>query len=635
MPSRFPDSALLRGLWPWPVVLGLIVVAVYAGALRVPFLFDDAGAVVNNPSIRQLATALTPPLDGSTTTGRPVVNFSFALSYKLGGGAAWAHRAVNLAIHAAAAVALFGLVRRTLSGPVLGARYTSSAPSLAFAVSLLWAVHPLQTESVTCIAQRTESLCGLFYLLTLYAFVRGAAAASAGWLVLSCIACLLGMGTKEVMVSAPLLVLLHDRTFIAGSFRAADRARRGYYLGLASTWLLLLALLLAGGGTRGVSAGLGLGLDGWAYLLKQAEALVLYLKLSVWPHPLVLDYGTAVAHSPGEVWWQGLIVLTLLALTIWALVRRPIMGFAGAWFFLILAPSSSFVPLVTQTMAEHRMYLPVAALIGLGIAGFHRLLASRAWLAWGALAVVFAWLTVVRNNDYRDPLTIWTDTVAKCPRSARAQHNLGVELLRLGRGAEALPHFEQAVAIQPDYVAANYSWGLGLLEQGRGAEAIDRLERTVELGPAHADAHLALGNALMQAHRPTEAVPHFEESLRLKPAADAHYNLAVTLTALGRTGEAERNYRAALGLDPGLAPAHHRLGMILAQGGRLDEAEGHFRILVGLEPDNADAHANYGNLLLLSGRTTEAIAEYETALRLRPGDERALENLRLAREARR
>ncbi len=628
MSSPAPARPLTASAWHvWLIVLA--VLAVYAGSLRAPLLFDDRGAITENVSIRSLATALRPPADGSTTTARPVLNLTFALTYKLSGTEPWGHRAGNIALHAAAALALFGVARR-LFHRVL----PDAAPSLALGLALLWAVHPLQTESVTCVAQRTEVLCGLFYLLTLYAFLRGAEGRGArGWLVLSVFACLLGMGSKEVMVSAPLLVLLADRTFVAGSFAAAWRARRGYYLALATTWLLLLFLVFGAGGTRGSAAGLGLGVSWWTYLLKQAEALVLYLKLSFWPHPLVLDYGTAVAASPAEVWWQGLVVWTLVGGTLWALWRRPALGFAGAVFFAILAPSSSVVPLVTQTMAEHRMYLPLAAVLALALVGLHRVAGPRGWLGWGAVALVFTGLTAVRNHDYRDALVIWADSVAKYPSSARAQHNLAVEQLNRGHAGEALTHAENARTLSPDYLPAHYTGGLALLELGRAPEAVIRLEQAVKLGPAHADAHLALGNALMRAGRAADAVAAFRTSLELKPAADAHHNLAVVLLELGRSAEAEQSWHAALALDPGLVPARRHLGLLLAQAGRLPEAGQQFRALVELQPDDPDARANYGNVLLLTRRPAEAAAQYEAALRLRPGDTRVQENLRLAREA--
>lgn len=651
-----------------------LVVAValaYGFSLRAPFLFDDAGAVVDNPTIRRLWSldVLRPPADGSTTTGRPVVNLSFALNHALSGGHVWSYHALNVVIHALAGLVLMGILRRTLTGAVLRERFAAAAPGLAFVIALFWALHPLQTESVVSIAQRTETLCGLFYLLTLYAFIRGTGpgAPSRRWLGLAVASCLLGMGTKEVMVTAPVMVLLYDRTFVAGSFAAAWRGHGRWHAALASTWLLLAGLLLHGGGARGASAGFGLGMSTWSYLLTQCEAILLYLRLSLWPSPLVLDYGTTVVQSVAEVGWEGTVVLALLVGVVWALVRKPALGFAGAWFFLILSPSSSVVPLVTQTMAEHRMYLPLAAVVVLGVLGLHSRIGGRvAWLA-GALAVAYGGVTAIRNREYRDALVLWTANVSRYPQSARAHNNLALILHEQGKTAEAGTHFARAVQHQPGYVSAHYNWGVALLDQQRVAEAIVQFETALRGAPDHSDARVNLGNALARLGRGAEALPHYEAALRLKPGPDVHFNLGLTLASLGRDEEAVNHLRTALQGRPDLAEAHYRLGrlaeragdgtgaekhyseasriapghsaahaslgVLLARSGRLAAAREHLRTAVQLNPGDADALANLGNVLLVQGEGREALARYEEAQRLRPDDARLRESVRLAREA--
>ena len=613
VPARTePAPRAVASRWLAPAGLVLAVVLAYANTLSAPFLFDDAGAVLHNPTIRRLDSLaiFSPPADGSTTTGRPVVNASFAFNYAVSGENVWSYHALNLAIHAAAALTLLGLLRRTLAAlpHTLPAVHRESAALVATA---LWALHPLQTESVTCIAQRTESLCGLFYLLTLYAFARAtlpavqpapgwSALTPTRWLALSVVSCALGMATKEVMVTAPVLVFLYDRTFVARSFAAAWRARRIYYVALAATWLGLLALLFLGSGARGASAGFGLGVTGWTYLLKQGEAVLLYLRLAVWPYPLVLDYGTAVGSAGPFFLGQGFAVVTLLAATGWALVRRPVLGFAGAWFFVILSPSSSFVPLVTQTMAEHRMYLPLAAVVVPGaVALFVRLGARAAWVLGGAVLLGGA-ATVARNADYREVATIWAETVRRRPDNPRAHHNLALALHHGGRAAAAHAHFARAVALDPAYVVGHYNWGVALLADSRVAEATAEFVTTVRLAPDHADAHRQLARLAEQAGRMADAEDHFNAVLRLAPDD----------------------------LD-----SHRRLGLLLARAERLAPAEAHFRAVLRLEPADADAHANLGNVLLLGGRPREAIACYEQSLRLRPADDRTRENLQLAREA--
>jgi len=189
-------------------------------------------------------------------SGRPVLNFSFALNYAISGEHPWSYHVVNLGIHLAAALTLFGILRRTWWS-ALSQRASCATDSSwpAAAAAILWAVHPLTTESVTYLAQRAESLMALFYLLTLYCAARATTAdRPKTWESLSVLCCLLGVGTKEAIVSAPIAVVLYDRAFAAPTWRALWRGRRSYYLALFATWIPLLWLVATGGWDRGVLA---------------------------------------------------------------------------------------------------------------------------------------------------------------------------------------------------------------------------------------------------------------------------------------------------------------------------------------------------------------------------------------------
>ena len=678
-----------------PVGAMLVIAAgallVYWNSFSAPFVFDDLTAIVDNPTIRHLGdlgAVLSPPQAGGVAS-RPLINLSFALNYALGGQQVWGYHAANLIIHLLAGLLLFGIVRRTLlrfvGAHAVGAQTccahlqwrSKSAPlqtdaiPVALAVALLWTVHPLQTESVTCVVQRTESLMGLFYLLTLYAFIRGAesSAPGRGWLGLAVAACLAGMATKEVMVSAPLVVLFYDRTFVAGSFRAAWQRRRAWYVGLAGTWILL-ALLMAGSTKRGGSVGFGLGVSSWDYALTQCHAIWLYLKLSFWPHPLVVDYGTGVTTDLMAVLPQAVSLMALVAGTIWALWRRPVLGFAGTWFFAILAPSSSVVPLVTQTIAEHRMYLPLAAVIALVVLGAYRWAGRGSVVAFLGLAVGAGWMTVQRNKDYRSELALWSDTVAQCPGNARAHSNLGLVLLEQGRIPEAAGQYEEAIKIDPKNPVAQLNLCNALTRLGRPAEALPHGEAAVRLDPRNADAQVDLGLALVALGRAAEALPHYAEALRLQPqAADVPADLGVALVQLGRGAEAVAHFEAALRLDPtraqtwcdlagayaqqgdrtaaqraiehalGLRPdlpeALYVLGNLEAEGENFAAAIVRYRRALALAPDYFPARNNLANALLVTGQTDEAVAQYRQILRQQPGDRSAQENLARALELQR
>src|SRR5579871_3226550 len=155
------------------LALAALTVLAYANSFSALYLFDDGGAILENPTIRQFSTALAPIPNGTPVSGRPLVNLTFALNYAAGGLAVEGYHAVNLAIHVLAVLALFGTVRRTLQLPTFAPPWRQASLEIAGVTALLWAVHPLQTESVTYLSQRAEELMGLCYLTTLYAFVRG------------------------------------------------------------------------------------------------------------------------------------------------------------------------------------------------------------------------------------------------------------------------------------------------------------------------------------------------------------------------------------------------------------------------------------------------------------------------------
>jgi tetratricopeptide (TPR) repeat protein len=650
--------------------IALAALAAYANTFSAPFFFDDVPGITQNTTIRhlgQIGPVLSPPAnDGSSVSGRPMVNLSLAINYAISGLNVWSYHAANLLIHILAALTLFGIVRRTLQKVGTGGRPVRAQPEtrmeltdgraarpylIAFAVALLWAVHPLLTESVTCVIQRTESLMALFYLLTLYCFIRGtegdsgvlssfapqrgasadekaARHASLAWLGLGWLACLFGVASKEVMVTAPVIVFLYDRTFVAGTFREAWRRRRWFYLALGATWLLLAALLLHSGGSRGIAAGFGLGVTPWQYALTQCQAIILYLKLSVWPHSLLIDYGGYVAGRVGMVWPQALLLAALLAVVVWALVRRPALGFLGAWFFVILAPSSSVVPLVTQTIAEHRMYLPLAAVVMLGVLGLQAMFPRRLLPVSFVLAAGLGALTVRRNQVYRSTVAIWSDAVAKAPENARAFNNLGTALDSAGDTPRATVQYRAALQLWPGYAEAHNNLGNDLRLAGRLAEAVDEFSAAVWFKPAFAEAYYNQANTLVQLGRLPDAIGSYRKALQNKAEYfEAHGNLGLALFDAGQVPQAIMEYEEALRINPDYVVAHYDLGSALAQTGHLPEAVQQFEAALRLDPGYVKAQSNLGNTLFQMGRYPEAIGHYESALRLQPNNPRTHYNL--------
>ena len=611
-------------------VLVAAAFAAYSGSFSGPFLHDDAGAIVGNPTIRHFSSALFPPAGGYSTSGRPILNLSFALNYAISGTAVWSYHALNLLIHILAGLALFGIVRRTVSmGP-------------AFVVALLWIVHPLQTESVAYMSQRAESLMGLFYLLTLYCFIRGAriegaagAGSRTGWYALSVMACLLGMGTKEVMVTAPVMVLLYDRAFISGSF--AESWRRGVYLGLAATWVFL-GILVAGGASRGGTAGFGTTLPWWAYALTQIRAVALYLRLCFWPNPLAFDYGLVWGGPPFAMARDAILIGGLLAASIVLFVRNSPFGFLGAWFFLILAPSSSVVPVATELIAEHRMYLSLAAVIAATVCGVHALssrwsLGNRAsvtaaFLAVGVAAAALGTAAFCRNRAYASALALWADTVEKMPDDAGARNNLGNVLADQGRMPEAIAQYEEALRLVPGYDDPHYNLGNALAKTGRVEEAIDHYRTALRVRPRNAAILFALGEALRRLGRLDEAQSRYEEALKGESdSPDVWCGLGNVMLSGGKWDEAAKAFGAAVQLRPDNTDALVNYAASLAQAGHNPEAVRAFQAALQVQPDAADLHNDLGGVLAQDGRLAEAKGEFEHALRLKPDYREARDNL--------
>ena len=627
-PTASRSRPLLAG-----VVLVAAIAAAYFNALHAAFVWDDFPTIGQNPAIEHFASALRRPADVNTSSGRPLVGLSLALNYALGGRNPVGFHLFNVLVHAAAALALFGFVRRLALLPRWAGRFASHATGLALGVAAVWALHPLQTQAVTFVIQRAESMMGLCYFLTLYCFIRGVEGTtgpqttgpettgpqttgpqtsvpgttdqegsvvrsqwsrgrrptgSSAWFGCSILACALGMTAKEVMVSAPVVVLLFDRTFLAGSFRRALASKKLFYGALFGTWLILLWLVVNLGGNRDGSTGGFSPHAAWgAYWLTQFPAIATYLKLTFFPHPLIFQYGefwlpNLAAAVPG-----ALVVGPLVALTVVALVRWPEVGFLGFWFWSILAVTS-IVPGTVDMIVEYRMYVALAPLWMLITAALHGWQPRAALPVLGAAAVALAAVTVARNRDYRSQLSLWTDNVAKRPGNALARYNLAAALMREpGRTAEAEAQLEAALRLRPDMPRAHYDLAWLRAQQ-----------------PAQVDA----------------AVAEYEAAIRVAPHyAEAHNNLAVLLHQRGQLEEAGRHFQLAVQFDPGNRMAWLNLVKVLEELGRPDAAIAAATELVRVHPDFADAQAKLGMLLVDRQRPAEAIPHLDAALRLDPG----------------
>ena len=656
--SKTPEGGAGKRNQAWPAVrpvtVGLFALLIvgacawaYATSFAGVFVLDDKYAILDNPNITTLwplTRAMSAPPE-NPVSGRPVASLTLAINFALapedvrnamtpGADQAaadrflrnvWGYHFVNVTLHALAGLALFGVVRRTLRSDRLRPRFGAAAAPLACTVALIWIVHPLLTDAVTYIAQRTEVLMGMFYLMTLYCAIRAGEVSLTPsrrrlWTAGAIGACALGMGSKQTMVSAPLLVWLWDWLFGARQTGSREAGSAGsptlIYVGLAATWVLLGALVAHERWPHSI----GLDREGWTpwtYLLTQTGVIAHYLRLAVVPWPLALDYdGWPMARSVLDVMPYAAMLSVLFAVTVLAVGRRWPSAYAAVWFFATLAPSSSVLPLPTEVAAERRMYLPLAALVAFAVVGafdigqrlMNRLSADvatrRVVARWasvvvaGSIILALGSLTRARNRDFWSDERIWEDTVQKRPTNPRARINYAADLAATGRYERAEQQLREAVRLRETSAAAHGNLGSVLCLQGELDDGIAHLERALALDPEYTDAHRNLGEAYAAQGKRALAVKHFTLAVEASP------NNSFLLSRLGwllatspedsvRDGRkavevSERAVRLTSGQHP---MSLETLAAAYAEVGRLDDAVGAARRALMLAQKSGDRRA--------------------------------------------
>ncbi len=558
------------------------IVCVYLNALATPFVFDDHVSITHNTSVQNPSAwwrSMRPdPISGMA--GRPLTSLSFALNYAAGGLNPIGYHLVNLALHATAALLALGILRRTLE---LEGFQASTAAWIAFAVVGIWAIHPLLTDTVTYVTQRTELLASLFVLLAIYCLVRGW-----NWAVV--LAVIGSMLSKEIGAVGPVLIWLYDAIFLRRTFRRVLRRRPVLYAALVACWVIPPVLLLGLADIQARRGGADVSLTSWGYLKTQAGVLVHYLRLAFWPHPLVIDYYGWPAATGGYRWLESAAFIAgLLVITAVGVVRRRWWGFCGAVFFIVLAPTSSIIPLAGEFAAERRMYLPLLGLMTIVVIPPATWLIRRPALSVAMLiliTLVLAVLTVRRNDDYQSPIALFAQTVRHRPDNARAWYNYGQALSSGDRRPEAIQAYRTALALEPAATGAHYKLGLSLLNNRdySGAEmhlsealrampdlapayvarasarnalgdrrgALRDIEAAARLNPADPQPQLLWANLLLSHGDPTAAAGHLHEAIRLGADDPATHILALRIAAAKAirpepATRGENNGRAGLG----------------------------------------------------------------------------------------
>ena len=613
--------------------LGLLI---YANSFKVPFQFDDKVVIIENKSIHDLAdlpATIQAILDFQPS--RLVTLVTFAVNYYFHRLDVFGYHCVNLAVHVLAAFAVWwlGELLLRLSMPGGKKKKVPAASSgewrqhVPFVAALVFLAHPVNTQAVTYITQRAESLAALFYVVTICLFIKGRSAdkkRAPGFFAGAVISGVLAMFSKETAISLPLMVLLIEFFFF----------RREKAVLPVVSWKLavaaLLALMIVPAVFRFDVAGivvsshqsqshLGDVLSLSTYLLTQLRVLVTFLRLVFVPVNLNLDHDYVMSHTLFEpATFLSFVVLAGLLWAAWRWrERHPMLAFAVGWFFLAL--SSNLIPR-SHVIFEHKLYLALAGLLPALCLGLYGLIPNRRAfaIALGLVLALFSYLTVERNQVWGSPISLWEDVVRKSPNKGRAHLSLGAAYSTAGQYEAGLRHLTQATTMMSDpYVYT--SRGAAYVLQKDDVRALADFNQAITLDPGFVEAYLIRGELYARRKEYRLAAVDFNTAIELYPQRSLGYKMRGRLNEkLGRYDFALSDYNRAITLDGADAGVVAWRGYLYALTGKKDEALRDFEEALRLDPQFSDGYVYRGMHRKENNRLKEALADFNRAVSLKP-----------------
>ena len=569
---------------PWPVLatvsLLVLTFVVYLPALQSGFVWDDHTHLLNNVVLQKNGLARV-WLTAESANYWPLTWTSYWLEHQLWGLHPTGYHVVNVLIHALSALLIWHILTRL------------KVPG-AWLAALLFAIHPVNVESVAWISQRKNTLSLLFYVVALSCYLRFDARAGRRWYWFAVGGFLLAMLSKGAVVTLPVVLLL-CAWWLYGRIRRQDVL---YSLPFWAIAALMSAVEIWFQYVRAIGEHVVRDDSLPARLAGAGWVVGFYLYKAIWPVDLIFIYPRWEINPANWLSYLPILGLLVLLTLCWYYRRgtgRPVL-FGGGYFVVTLAPVLGFFDIYYMRyslVADHYQYVSIIGIIALvvGAAGtiLKRYGRKGIWLTYASAipaVAVLGLLTWQQTHIYKDPETLWHDTLQKNPRAWMAHNNLGTILQAQGKLDQAISHYRRALEVNPNYAEAHSNLGLCMFARGRSKEALSYYRNAIEIEPTYTIAYVNLANALLEQ---------------------------------GDTDEALRNYRQALQLSPNHAVAHANLANVLFEQGSTDEAIDHYRQAVQIKPDFAQAHFNLGVVLDRVGRQQEAIEHFQAAARLDPG----------------
>jgi len=568
----------------------------------------------------------------------PITSISYMLDYQLYGLNPKGFLLTNLFFHIANSLLLFLILFR-----MTGAIWQS-----AF-VATMFALHPLNVESVAWVAERKNVLSTLFWLLTIWAYIRYAEKPTTKRYSLVFLLFAFGLMSKSMVVTLPFVLLLLDywplERFKLGrrerEFKIAQKDK--YFNGEKNIsklvlekfpLLILSALCSITALILFEKAGESVAQDPVSILTILTNVLISYFEYlwkMLWPKGLAILYahpGNTLAVWKGVLCGIALLVITTISIK---LIRKaPYFVVGWFWYLGTLIPVIGFITLGHHLIADRYAYLPLIGIFVIIAWGVPELLKEWRYrknvlkASAGILILTLMLITWIQVSHWKNSITVFKHAIRvtdkKYPGFSVVHNNLGNALLNKGRISEAISHYKMAIKINPDYALAHNNLGNALSAERKNEEAISHYKIAIKLKPDFALAHYNLGIALVAERKIEEAISHYKMAIKLKPDyAEAHNNLGNALSAERKIEEAISHYKMAIKANPDYADAYNNLGNALVAEGKIEEAISQYKMAIKIKPDFADAYNNLGAVLFNAKMTEEAIDYYKEAIRIRPG----------------
>ena len=621
-----------------------ITFSIYSNTFNSPFVLDDLRKIEENPHIRvnqpSLPEIVTAGIQSSKA--RSIAFMTLALNHSLHQYDVFGYHLFNISIHVLTGFILYLFLKATFSIPIVQDRYKHT-DLIAFFAALIWLVHPIQTQSVTYIVQRANSLAAMFFILSIlfYAYARLTENNQKKWLwlIASVVTWLLSLGCKQITAILPLFVFLYEWYFFQDLSKEWLKRSLKYLLIIGAFLMLLFLIYTDFSPWEKIQS-----LHDYARheftitqrLLTQFRVVIYYISLIFFPLPsrLNLDYDFVLSQSlidPISTLLSMVAIVGLIALTFYLAKKDRLISFCVLWFFGNHLIESSILPLAI--IFEHRNYLPSMMVILIPVVLAYRHIKPD-WIKIGLLSALVVGLSVwtyQRNRVWENKITLWSDVVKKSPGKARPHFNLGAAFSEQKRDEEAIPQYQRALEISPKLAEPHINLGEALERQGKIEEAAEYYRAALKIEPDLAEAHNNMGAILEKQGRTEEAIQYYQNALKIRPHyASAHFGLANALVEKGKVEEGIRHYYLAIRFKPAYAVAYSNLGNIFLNSGENEKAIEHYIAALQIDPNMVEAHSNLGIALMQEGKIEAAISQFQKAIQLNPDFITAENNLKRA-----